>query len=92
MTDVACFCGCVYSFQGVEGACPGCGEIASTGHRCDPRSYAVSSSAVSSSAVSSSAVSSAESGGTTELPHVLSARKILSVASMRRLTAARRSS
>jgi hypothetical protein len=28
MTDVACFCGCVYSFYGHAGACPGCGEVA----------------------------------------------------------------
>jgi hypothetical protein len=28
MADVACFCGCVYSFDGHAGACPGCGEVA----------------------------------------------------------------
>jgi hypothetical protein len=28
MADVACFCGCVYSFDGYAGACPGCGEVA----------------------------------------------------------------
>jgi hypothetical protein len=28
MADVACFCGCVYSFDGDAGACPGCGEVA----------------------------------------------------------------
>jgi hypothetical protein len=28
MTDVACFCGCLYSFDGGAGACPGCGEVA----------------------------------------------------------------
>jgi hypothetical protein len=28
MTDVACFCGCVYSFCGDIGVCPGCGEYA----------------------------------------------------------------
>jgi hypothetical protein len=28
MTDVACFCGCLYSFDGGAGACPGCGEYA----------------------------------------------------------------
>jgi hypothetical protein len=28
MTDVACFCGCVYSFGGDAAACPRCGEIA----------------------------------------------------------------
>jgi hypothetical protein len=28
MTDVACFCGCFYSFDGGAGACPGCGEVA----------------------------------------------------------------
>ncbi len=26
MTDVACFCGCFYSFDGGRGACPQCGE------------------------------------------------------------------
>lgn len=26
MTNVACFCGCVYSFSGAVGACPNCGE------------------------------------------------------------------
>jgi hypothetical protein len=28
MADVACFCGCFYSFDGHAGACPGCGEVA----------------------------------------------------------------
>lgn len=28
MADVACFCGCCYSFEGGAGACPGCGEYA----------------------------------------------------------------
>ena len=28
MTDVACFCGCCYSFVGDVGVCPGCGEYA----------------------------------------------------------------
>lgn len=28
MTDIACFCGCLYSFDGGAGACPGCGECA----------------------------------------------------------------
>jgi hypothetical protein len=28
MADVACFCGCVYSFDGHAGPCPGCGEVA----------------------------------------------------------------
>ena len=28
MTDVACFCGCCYSFDGGAGACPRCGEYA----------------------------------------------------------------
>jgi hypothetical protein len=28
MTDVACFCGCLYSFEGGAGACPKCGEVA----------------------------------------------------------------
>jgi hypothetical protein len=28
MADVACFCGCFYSFDGGAGACPGCGEVA----------------------------------------------------------------
>ena len=31
MADVACFCGCLYSFDGAAGACPQCGEIASVG-------------------------------------------------------------
>ncbi len=29
MTNVACFCGSVYSFSGDIGACPECGEYAS---------------------------------------------------------------
>jgi hypothetical protein len=29
MTDVACFCGCFFSFGGGAGACPQCGEVAS---------------------------------------------------------------
>ena len=29
MTDVACFCGCVYSFHEDVGVCPRCGEYAS---------------------------------------------------------------
>ena len=29
MVDVACFCGCCYSFEGDGGACPRCGEYAS---------------------------------------------------------------
>jgi hypothetical protein len=28
MADVACFCGCLYSFEGGAGACPKCGEVA----------------------------------------------------------------
>ena len=28
MSDVACFCGCCYSFEGDGGACPRCGEYA----------------------------------------------------------------
>jgi hypothetical protein len=28
MAEVACFCGCFYSFQGSAGACPGCGRNA----------------------------------------------------------------
>ena len=28
MTEVACFCGCLYVFDGGAGACPGCGELA----------------------------------------------------------------
>ena len=28
MTDVACFCGCHYSFDGPEGPCPKCGAVA----------------------------------------------------------------
>jgi hypothetical protein len=29
MTDVACFCGCFFSFDGGASACPKCGEVAS---------------------------------------------------------------
>jgi hypothetical protein len=29
MTDVACFCGCYFSFDGGAAACPSCGEVAS---------------------------------------------------------------
>ncbi len=29
MTDVACFCGCCFSFDGGSAACPRCGEVAS---------------------------------------------------------------
>lgn len=29
MAEVACFCGCFYSFDGDGGACPQCGEYAS---------------------------------------------------------------
>jgi hypothetical protein len=29
MADVACFCGCFYSFDGGGGACPRCGEYVS---------------------------------------------------------------
>jgi hypothetical protein len=29
MTQVACFCGCCYSFDGDIGACPRCGEYTS---------------------------------------------------------------
>ena len=29
MADVACFCGCLYSFDGGGGACPKCGEYVS---------------------------------------------------------------
>jgi predicted RNA-binding Zn-ribbon protein involved in translation (DUF1610 family) len=28
MTNVACFCGCLYSFDGDEGPCPKCGAVA----------------------------------------------------------------
>ena len=28
MTDVACFCGCLYSFDGGEGPCPRCRAVA----------------------------------------------------------------
>jgi hypothetical protein len=29
MTDVACFCGCLFSFEDGAGACPRCGKVAS---------------------------------------------------------------
>ena len=29
MAEVACFCGCLFSFDGGAGACPRCGEVAS---------------------------------------------------------------
>jgi hypothetical protein len=29
MADVACFCGCPFSFNGEAGACPKCGRVAS---------------------------------------------------------------
>ena len=29
MTDVACFCGCLFSFNGDAGACSKCGRVAS---------------------------------------------------------------
>jgi hypothetical protein len=29
MTEVACFCGCLFSFDGGADACPRCGEFAS---------------------------------------------------------------
>jgi hypothetical protein len=28
MTDVACFCNCIYSFEGDAGPCPQCGAVA----------------------------------------------------------------
>jgi hypothetical protein len=28
MTNVACFCGCLCSFDGAEGPCPKCGAVA----------------------------------------------------------------
>jgi uncharacterized Zn finger protein (UPF0148 family) len=28
MTNVACFCGCLYFFDGGEGPCPQCGAVA----------------------------------------------------------------
>jgi hypothetical protein len=28
MTDVACFCGCLFSFEGAAAACPSCDEVA----------------------------------------------------------------
>jgi hypothetical protein len=28
MIDVACFCGCCFSFESGAGACPRCGEVA----------------------------------------------------------------
>ena len=28
MAEVACYCGCSYSFYGDAGACPRCGEVA----------------------------------------------------------------
>ena len=29
MADVACFCGCLFSFNDGAGACPTCGKVAS---------------------------------------------------------------
>ena len=39
MAEVACFCGCLYSFDGGAGACPKCGEYATVtaGRRTDAR-------------------------------------------------------
>jgi hypothetical protein len=44
MTDVACFCNCLYSFEGDAGSCPQCGAVAavrtaaaSTGRERSPR-------------------------------------------------------
>jgi hypothetical protein len=31
MTNVACFCGCLYSFDGGEGLCPECQTVAVVG-------------------------------------------------------------
>jgi hypothetical protein len=31
MTDVACFCGCLFSFEGAAAACPSCDEVARVG-------------------------------------------------------------
>jgi hypothetical protein len=44
MTDVACFCGCLYSFDGGEGPCPTCGAVAAVRTRplrdiCENREY-----------------------------------------------------
>jgi hypothetical protein len=37
MADVACFCGCCFSFDGGAGTCPRCGEVASlTGELAPP--------------------------------------------------------
>jgi len=34
MTDVACFCGCLYAFDGDWGVCPECGEYTSVNPSC----------------------------------------------------------
>ena len=37
MTEVACFCGCCYGFQGPAGTCPRCGAVATAGTEPVPR-------------------------------------------------------
>src|ERR1700722_6477815 len=39
MTDVACFCDCLYSFEGAAGACPRCGAVAAIVTGATPTGY-----------------------------------------------------
>jgi hypothetical protein len=50
MAEVACYCGCSYSFYGDAGACPHCGEVATL------RTRPVTSGTVPAGAVPASAV------------------------------------
>ena len=38
MAEIACYCGCSYSFYGDAGACPHCGEVATLRTRPVPAS------------------------------------------------------
>jgi hypothetical protein len=55
MAEVACYCGCSYSFNGDAGACPHCGEVATLQTRSVPVST-VPASTVPASAVATGTV------------------------------------
>ena len=64
MAEVACYCGCSYSFYGDAGACPDCGEVATLRTRPAPASTDPASTDPASTVPASTVATGTVPGGT----------------------------